>query len=61
MRFFLTELGPQQIILGYPWFAAMQLNIDWARGWMDYSQLPVVLRTSNAHLAKFRSQIKNHP
>jgi hypothetical protein len=61
MRFFLTELGPQQMILGYPWFAAMQPNIDWARGWMDYSQLPVVLRTSNAHLAKFGSRIKNHP
>ena len=61
MRFFLTELGPQQTILGYPWFAAMQPNIDWAKGWMDYSQLPVVLRTSNAHLAKFRSRIRNHP
>ena len=61
MRFFLTELGPQQMILGYPWFAAMQPNIDWARGWLDYSQLPVVLRTSNAHLAKFGSRIKNHP
>ena len=61
MRFFLTELGPQQMILGYPWFAAMQPNIDWARGWMDYSQLLVVLRTSNAHLAEFGSRIKNHP
>ena len=61
MRFFLTELGPQQIILGYPWFAAMQPNIDWVKGWMDYSQLPVVLRTTNAHLAKFGSRIRNHP
>ena len=24
MRFFLTELGPQKMILGYPWFAAAQ-------------------------------------
>src|SRR5260370_32666465 len=28
MRFFLTELGLQQIILGYPWFAAVQPQID---------------------------------
>jgi len=25
MRFFLTELGPQWMILGYPWFAAVNL------------------------------------
>ena len=30
MRFFLTDLGPQSIILGYPWFTGMQPNIDWA-------------------------------
>ena len=61
MRFFLTNLGPQNMILGYPWFAGMQPNIDWARGWLDYAQLPVVLRTSNAHKARFGSRIRNHP
>jgi hypothetical protein len=50
MRFFLTDLGPQKMILGYPWFAAAQPRIDWAKGWIDYSQLPVVARTSNASL-----------
>ena len=44
MRFFLTELGPQKMILGYPWFAAAQPRIDWAKGWIDYDQLPVVLK-----------------
>ena len=52
MRFFLTNLGPQNIILGYPWFAASQPKIDWAKGWMDYAQLPVVLRTSNSRNLK---------
>ena len=61
MRFFLTDLGPQNMILGYPWFAGMQPNIDWAKGWLDYSQLPVVLRTQNAHKARFGSRIRNHP
>ena len=61
MRFFLTDLGPQSIILGYPWFAGMQSNIDWARGWLDYAQLPVVLKTQNAHKARFGSRIRNHP
>ena len=61
MRFFLTNLGPQSMILRYPWFAGMQPNIDWARGWLNYAQLPVVLRTSNTHKARFRSRIRNHP
>jgi hypothetical protein len=49
MRFFLMDLGPQRLILGYPWFAAVQPRIDWARGWIDYEQLPVVIKTPNAH------------
>jgi hypothetical protein len=46
MRFFLTGLGERDIILGYPmypWFAAVQPKIHWARGWIDFTQLPVVL------------------
>ena len=53
MRFFLTDLGEQKVILGYPWFAAIQPKIDWARAWIDYEQLPVVLRTPDAHKAIF--------
>ena len=53
MRFFLTDLGEQKIILGYPWFAAMQPKVDWARAWIDYEQLPVVLRMHDAHKAVF--------
>ena len=40
MRFFLTDLGPQQLILGYPWFAAVQPKIDWARGWIVKPSAP---------------------
>jgi hypothetical protein len=53
MRFFLTDLGEHKIILGYPWFAAKQPKINWARGWIDHSQLPIVLRTEDAGRAKF--------
>ena len=37
----------------YPWYAAIQPWIDWAKGWINYTQLPVVLRSPDAHLAKF--------
>ena len=43
LRFFLTDLANQKAILGYLWFAAMQPKIDWACGWIDSSQLPLIL------------------
>ena len=60
MRFFITDLETQRMILGYPWFAAMQPRIDWAKGWLDYDQLPIVIRTKDAHKAVFvrRSELK---
>jgi hypothetical protein len=44
MRFFLTNLGEQKVILGYPWFAAVQPVINWAKGWIAYKQLLVVIK-----------------
>ncbi len=38
-HFFLSDLGDNKAIFGYPWFASVQPNIDWARGWIDSSQL----------------------
>ena len=53
MRFFLSDLGNHQVILGYPWFAAVQPKVDWKRGWIDISQLPIVLRAVDAAKAQF--------
>ena len=58
MRFFLTDLGPQRMILGYPWFTAVQPKIDWAKGWINYAQLPVVIKTSNARQTQFTRAVK---
>ena len=44
LRFFLTELGEHKAILGYSWFAAAQPKIDWKKGWIDHSQLPIILK-----------------
>jgi len=41
------------MILGYPWFAMIQPKIDWAKGWIDVSHLPVVLSAPNAQKVKF--------
>src|SRR5713101_4349229 len=56
LRYFLTDLGDHKIILGYPWFTTAQPKIDWARGWIDHSQLPIVLRASDAGAARFSAR-----
>ena len=53
MRFFLSDLGNNRIILGYPWFSAVQPNIDWRRAWIDISHLPIILRAKDVTKARF--------
>jgi len=61
LRFFLTDLGDNKAILGYPWFAAVQPRIDWKRGWVDHSQLPIIFRAPNAAKARFVPRQINCP
>jgi hypothetical protein len=42
-QFFLSDLGEVKAIFGYPWFTNTQPKIDWSRGWIDSSQLPIIL------------------
>jgi hypothetical protein len=52
-RFFLSDLGEVKAIFGYPWFANTQPRIDWSKGWIDSSQLPIILRSPDAQKAQF--------
>jgi hypothetical protein len=61
MRFFLTDLGEHKEILGYSWFAAVQLKINWKQGWIDESHLPIILWTDNAGKAKYLMCMVNVP
>jgi hypothetical protein len=53
LRFFLSDLGEHKAILGYSWFAAVQPWIDWKKGWIDHTQLPIILHVPNAQCAQF--------
>jgi len=61
LRFFLTDLEDNKAILGYPWFTAVQPRIDWKRGWVDHSQLPIVFRAPSTAKARFIPWQINHP
>ena len=61
MHLFLTDLGHHRVILGYPWFAANQPKIDWARGWIDTVQLPLILRDAKAEKPQFNPSMRDLP
>jgi hypothetical protein len=61
LRFFLSNLGENKVILGYPWFVAFQPRIDWKRGWIDHGQLPVILHSLDAPRAQFLPHWINKP
>jgi len=56
LRYFLTDLGDHKVILGYPWFATVQPKIDLVRGWIDHSQLPIILWAPDAVMAKLTAR-----
>ena len=55
------DLGENKAILGYSWFTAMQPKIDWKRGWIDSSQLPIIFRAPDAKQARFIPRTVNKP
>src|SRR6267378_7876922 len=61
MRFFLSDLGEHKAILGYAWFAATQPKIDWRKGWIDHTNLPIILRAPDAKRARFTPRTVNQP
>ena len=45
MRFLITDIGREDVLLGYPWLAAYEPCFSWKHGTIDEGNLPVVLKT----------------
>jgi hypothetical protein len=45
MKFLITNLDEEEIVLGYPWLAAFQPQIDWKNAVLDESMQPLVIKT----------------
>jgi hypothetical protein len=52
MRFLITDIGREDVLLGYPWLATYKPRFSWKHGTIDESNLPIVLRTINPHNRK---------
>ena len=52
MRFLITDLGEDEIVLGYLWLAAFQPHIDWKNTTIDEEEQPLIIRTLDPSLDK---------
>ena len=59
MRFLVTSLGNEDLILGYPWLTTFEPQFNWTNGVIDTSYLPIVIRSLDWKTLKIRPTIAN--
>jgi len=47
IQFLVTNIGNEDIILGYPWMAAFEPQFVWKNGIINEKELPIILRSVN--------------
>ena len=57
MRFLVTGLGNEDLILGYPWLTTFEPQFNWANGVIDTSYLPIVIQSLDWKSLKIRPTI----
>ena len=50
MRFLITNIGNEDIVLGYPWLATYKPKFSWKYATIDETILPIVLRSVNPQI-----------
>jgi Aspartyl protease len=61
MRFLVTSLGSEDLILGYPWLTTFEPQFNWTNGVIDTSYLPIVIRSLDWKTLKIRPTIAAVP
>ncbi len=58
LRFLITNLGKDEVILGYPWFTAFEPKIRWREATLEEEYQPVVITMINTHEEMIESAIQ---
>ncbi len=58
MRFLVTDLGVEDVILGYPWLATFELQFSWKDATVDTNILPVIIQSLDWHTLILRPSIR---
>ena len=61
MRFLVTSLGNEDLILGYPWLTTFEPQFNWTNGVIDTSYLPIVIRSLDWQKLRIRPTIAATP
>jgi len=51
IQFLITNIGNEDIILGYPWMAAFKPQFTWKNGVINERELPIILQSVNPFLS----------
>jgi hypothetical protein len=54
MRFLVTDLGNEDLILGYPWLATFEPQFNWRNSVVDTAHLPIIVRSLDWRKGRFR-------
>jgi hypothetical protein len=57
MRFLVTDLGDEDLILGYPWLATFEPQFNWRSSVIDTAHLPIIVRSLDWKKAQFRTVV----
>jgi hypothetical protein len=52
MRFLITDIGSEDILLGYPWLASFKPRFSWRHAIIDERNLPVIISSINPRIIK---------
>ena len=58
LHFYITDIGPDNLVLGYPWFKATNVTPDWKSGTIPD---PITIRTLRPTSEKSRHASTNPP
>ncbi len=58
MRFLVTDLGKDEVVLGYPWLVAFQPKIDWKNVTLDEDMQPVIIKSLGLDIDKEVAKIR---
>jgi len=50
MQFLVTNIGNEDIVLGYPWLSAFEPQFDWTNTVINEQALPIVIRSVNPQI-----------
>ena len=47
MRFLITDIGHEDVLLGYPWLATFEPKFGWKRAVIETTTLPIILSSTH--------------